>query len=592
MVRFAPFAALLLTTFLAYWPALRGEMVWDDSSHVTAPNLQSFHGLWRIWFELGATQQYYPLLHSAFWLQHRLWGDAVLGYHLVNVLLHGICACLVVLIVRRLALPGAWFAGFLFALHPVCVEAVAWISEQKSTLSGVFCLAALLVYLGFDQSRDRRSYFLALGLFVLALLSKTVTATLPGVLLVIFWWQRGRLNWRRDILPLVPWFAIAVPMGLFTAWVERTYIGAVGSDFQLSLLQRFLIAGRLIWFYAAKLLLPFGLSFSYPRWAIDPSDLSQFFYLAGVIALSVVLLVVSRRNRGPLAAFLVFAGTLSPVLGFLNVLPFRYSWAADHFQYLACLGLLIPFAAWSTAAAGQFLAKGSHGAQLAAAAAVVGLAVLTMQQSATYRDEETLYRSALARNPSSWLTHNNLGTVLEKKPGQLREAVAEFKTAIDLHPIYDAQAHFNLAGAYAQLGTPEDISQAIAEYQAGLRMEPENAGAHLNLGTLLAGIPGRTGDAKSEFQKAAELDPNSAHAHANLGSLLAQAGQLPEAIGEFETAVRLDPNLAEAHFLLGAALEEMPGRTAEAIAEYRAALQIRPDYQPAQESLQELLGSR
>ncbi len=154
------YAALLCATLIAYGPALAGGLVWDDVSHVTAPGLRSFHGLWRIWFELGATQQYYPLLHSAFWLEHRLWGDAVLGYHLTNVALHAAVACLVVMIMRRLSLPGACLAGFVFALHPVSVEAVAWISEQKSTLSGVFCLAALLTYLHFDQTRRSASTLL------------------------------------------------------------------------------------------------------------------------------------------------------------------------------------------------------------------------------------------------------------------------------------------------------------------------------------------------------------------------------------------------------------------------------------------------
>src|SRR5437879_5458322 len=194
----ATWALILCATLVAYLPALRGGLLWDDNMHVTRADLQRLHGLWRIWFDLGATRQYYPLLHSAFWLEHRIWGDAVLGYHLTNVALHAACACLVVMIVRRLGLPGAWLAGFLFALHPVFVEAVAWISEQKSTLSGVFCLAAALAYLDFDRTRRRSRYFLALGLFVLALMTKTVTATLPAVLLVIFWWQRGRIEWRRD----------------------------------------------------------------------------------------------------------------------------------------------------------------------------------------------------------------------------------------------------------------------------------------------------------------------------------------------------------------------------------------------------------
>jgi len=159
--KYATWILLCCATLIAYWPSLNGGFVWDDNGHVTKPAIQSLHGLWRIWFALGATQQYYPLLHSAFWMEHRLWGDAVLGYHLVNVALHALAACLVVGIVKRLELPGATLAGFVFALHPVCVESVAWISEQKNTLSAVFCLAAALVYLGFDKTRRKPQYLLA-----------------------------------------------------------------------------------------------------------------------------------------------------------------------------------------------------------------------------------------------------------------------------------------------------------------------------------------------------------------------------------------------------------------------------------------------
>src|SRR5271157_527348 len=194
-------AALILGLTLAcYWPALRGELVWDDDAHVTRPEIRSVAGLWQIWSDLHATQQYYPLLHSAFWIEHRLWGDAPLGYHLINVLLHAAAACLLVLILRRLRVAGAWLAGLLFAVHPVCVESVAWISEQKNTLSLVFYLLAALAYLRFDRGRRRKWYALALGLFVLALLSKSVTAMLPGALLLVLFWRRGRLSWRRDVV--------------------------------------------------------------------------------------------------------------------------------------------------------------------------------------------------------------------------------------------------------------------------------------------------------------------------------------------------------------------------------------------------------
>ena len=146
-------ALIFGTTLLAYLPVLQGGFLWDDNFHVTQPEMQSVEGLKRIWCEVGATQQYYPLLHTAFWVEHRLWGDAVVGYHLTNILLHAAAACLVVAVVRRLALPGACLAGLIFALHPVCVESVAWISEQKNTLATVLCLGAALVYLRFDQDR-------------------------------------------------------------------------------------------------------------------------------------------------------------------------------------------------------------------------------------------------------------------------------------------------------------------------------------------------------------------------------------------------------------------------------------------------------
>ncbi len=214
----------------------------------------------------------YPLLHSAFWLEHRLWGDRTTGYHLVNLSLHLVSALLVAAIVRQLRLPGMWLAAAIFALHPVQVESVAWITEQKNTLSTVFYLASALVYLGFDRTRSRVRYLWASALFVCAVLSKTSTATLPAALLVVIWWQRGRLRWRSDVAPLVPWLIFGAAAGLLTAWVERQYIGAMGEDFALNALGRVLLAGRVVWFYAAKLAWPSGLSFNYPHWDIDPAE--------------------------------------------------------------------------------------------------------------------------------------------------------------------------------------------------------------------------------------------------------------------------------------------------------------------------------
>jgi protein O-mannosyl-transferase len=575
-------AMIFCATLTAYHPALQGGLLWDDSSHLTKPGLQSFRGLGRIWFEVGATQQYYPLLHSAFWLEHRMWGDAVAGYHLTNVALHALSACLVVMIMKRLSLPGAWFAGFVFALHPVQVESVAWISEQKSTLSAVFFLACLLTYLHFDLDRRKSKYLLATALFVLALLSKTVTATLSAVLLVIFWWRRGRLEWKRDVLPLLPWFAFGISAGLFTSWVERTLIGARGADFLLTPVQRVLIAGRAICFYAGKLLWPTNLTFFYPHWKIDPAVWWQWLFPAGVLAVVIGLVFVARRYRGPLAGFLIFCGTLFPVLGFLNIYPFRYSYVADHFQYLASLGIIVPVASVLVRAIERISSRRAVTIACCSMLILV-LGVLTWRQCRMYRDIETLYRESLARNPGSWLAHYNLGVLFAEMPGRLPDAIAEYQAALRIKPDY-AEAHVNLGNSLSQI--PGRQPEAITEYRAALRIKPDYAEAHNDLGIALSFTPGRLPDAVAEYQAALQIDPDYAEAHLNLGNILSQTpGRQSEAIAEYQAALRINPNDAEAHFNLGNLLARTPGRLQDAIAEYQAALRIRPEYAKARYNL-------
>jgi len=581
-------ALLFFATLIAYLPALRGGLLWDDDHHITTPDLQSLHGLWRIWFDPGATQQYYPLLHSAFWIEHRIWGDSVLGYHLANVLLHATAAFLLLAILRRLSLPGAWLAGFMFALHPICVEAVAWISEQKSTLSGVLYLCSALAWLHFDQTRSKRKYFLATGLFVLALLSKTVTATLPAALLVVLWWKRGRVDWRRDARPLLPWLALGACAGIFTAWMERTSIGAQGPDFALTLAARFLLAGRAICFYAGKLLWPAGLMFTYPRWTFDTREWWQYGFPALVVAVAIALALAARRHRGPLAGFLFFAGTLFPVLGFLNVYPFLFSFVADHFQYLACLGIIVPAACGLAMAARRVWPGPSPLPRICAAAALSAvLGVLTWRQSVMYRDAETLYRTTLARNPASWMARQNLCAMLLRRPGGLAEAIAQCEAALRIRPDY-AEAHNNLGSAWAQM--PDRLADAIAEFRAALAAKPEFAEAHFNLANALARIPGRQLEAIAQYGAALRIRPAYLEAHMNLGTVLSRMpGRMEDAIAEYREALRLDPNLAEAHNNLGSALAQLPGRLADAIAEYRAALEIDPQYAKAHNNLGSLL---
>jgi protein O-mannosyl-transferase len=574
--------ALVLAVFLVYQPAWHGGMIWDDDAHLTCPALRSVHGLWRIWFELGASSQYYPLLHSAFWIEHRLWGDSMLGYHLMNLALHATAALLVALILRRLAVPGAYLAAAIFALHPVCVESVAWITEQKNTLSAVFYLGAMLSYLHFDQTRLRRHYCLALGLFVAGLLSKTVIATLPGALLVIFWWQRGRLSWKRDVLPLIPFFVLGVAAGLLTAWVERKLVGAEGTEFELTWLARGLLAGRVIWFYVGKLLWPVNLLFMYPRPKIDPTVWWQYLFPAALLLALALLWALRRRWRGPLAGTLFFIGTLFPVLGFLNVYPFRYSFVADHFQYLASLGIITLVSAGIALLLAHWNLWRRPGGYMACMALLSVLASLTWRQSRMYADIETLYRTTVDANPDCWMAQNNLASTLAKS-GRSDEALAHWRKALAIRTDL-IEPHNNLGKALASRG---QFTEAIAHYRKAIEINPDCSSAHCNLGVALASL-GRFDEALKHYRRAIQLAPDNIDARNNAGAILLRQGNRDEAIAQFEAVLQIKPNDEVAHFNLGVILSDS-GQDAAALTHYRQAVEIKPDYREARCNLGLLL---
>ena len=513
---------LLLTLIvLAYSPALTGGYLWDDDAHVTRTALRSWDGLRAIWFNLHATQQYYPLLHSAFWIEARLWGDEVLGYHLVNILQHFLAASLLVVLCRKLEIKGAWIAGFLFALHPVQVESVAWISEQKNTLSLVFYLLAAITYVRFDQRRTARTYAAALFFFACALLTKTVTATLPATLLVLFWWKRGRIDWRRDVGPLLPWFAMAAAGGLFTAWVEHFVIGAEGAEFNLGAMERVLLAGRVVCFYFWKLIWPVDLIFNYPHWGVSAGAAWQYLFTGGLVVLTALLWRLRAWSRAPLASLFIFSGSLFPVLGFFNVYPFRYSYVADHFQYLASIAIVVPVAAMLSGLSHRApTAVGRRAVRLGVVAIVALLAVLTWQQSRMYRDAETLYRVTIDRNPDSWMAHNNLGRILSRGTRRMPEAIPHFEAVLRLKPDH-ARAHYSLAVDEYLTGRTLD---AVPHFEQVIKLEPGNllltANSHLLLGKILMNMPGRLPDALRHLQEAVRLRPADAEARDALSAAL------------------------------------------------------------------------
>ena len=630
-------AVLSASVALTYAHAASAGFIWDDNFHVTAQAMRGLDGLWRTWAVPGATQQYYPVLHSAFWAEHRIWGDAPLGYHVLNIILHALACFLLYRVLSCLSVPGARLAALVFALHPVCVETVAWVSEQKNTLSGVFFLSAALAYLRFDASRRGWTYAGATALFVLALLSKSVTATLPAALLVLAWWRRGRLSLCQDIVPLLPWFALAAADGLFTAWVERVYVGAHGASFGLGAGERVLLAGRIVCFYLAKAVLPVRLAFNYPRWSVDVHSPVQYLFPSAVAAALLACAAQARRSRAPLAAALLYVGILSPALGFVNVYPFVYSFVADHFQYLGVAVLASAFGALAAAAASAAAPKWRWAGASACAVLLASLSLASSRQSRMYASDEALWRETIERNPSGWMAHDNLGDDL-LRDGDAPSATAEYRKAIDLAPANleswndlglalmqsgnlgeaassfekvlvarpaDSEALNNLANIYSRQGRNKEAlaayrravaadpadegprhnlgnalmtagrpAEAAAEYEAALRIDPRDGEAHYNLGLALARTS-RLPEAEAHFRKAAEINPQNAGARMNLGAMLLAEGKLPEAAEQFRAVVEFQPGDADARFNLAATLYQ-EGRLDEAIEAYRAVVQLRP----------------
>ena len=569
-MRVLPALGLFLLTLLAYLPALGNGFVWDDDDYVTAnPTLRSLAGLARIWLEPGAVPQYYPLTFTTLWLNYQIGGAAPFGYHLVNVLLHATSAVLLWRVLRALSVPGALVAAALFAVHPVHVESVAWATERKNTLSGVLYLGSMLAYLRFagigtspraaiggDTAASARfvaegstaTWALALVLFLLGLLAKTVVCTLPAALVLLLWWQRGRLV-ARDLARLAPFFVLGGALALVTVRMESGHVGAVGRDWDLSFVERTLIAGRAIWFYLGKLVWPSPLIFFYPRWTIDAGAAWQYvFPLAAAGAAVALWLVRARIGVAPLVAWLLFVVTLGPALGFVNVFPMRYSFVADHFQYLASIAPLALVAGAGTLAVrrgGPALRR----AGIAAAVLAIGTcAVLTARQTRVYADLRTLWTDTLAKNPAAWMAHNNLGLMLFGE-GRTDEAMAHYRAAIDVKPD-DAFARNNLGRALASLGRLEDARVAFVE---AVRLEPGNAEAWSNLGNVHAAA-GRYDAARDAYERSIAARPSFADAYGNLGNVLLLTGRRDEAIAAYERALRIDPDFADARRNLAVAL--------------------------------------
>jgi len=605
--------ALALGVAVSYLPALSAGFIWDDNSNVTENlTLRDLGGLQRIWTEPTANQQYYPLTHTSFWVEYHLWRLDPFGYHLVNLSLHAAAALLLWRVLLLLEVPGAWLAAAIFALHPVQVESVAWITERKNTLSAVFFLGSAFAGISYGNTANDRKpgdgapaaatrrrlwYVVCSGLFLCAVLAKSTASLLPVALGLLFWWKRGRVT-TRDLHLLLPLALIGAAAGLNTAWLEQHHVGASGPDFTLTLTEKFLVAGHASWFYLGKILLPVDLSFIYPRWRFEAAAATAWLYPAAALAALAGLWGLRRRiGRGPLTAALYFGAMLFPALGFFKVYFMRYSYVQDHFQYLASIGPIVLLGSGLAKAqveAHRLLSRRSGRERppstpilftATALMVLLPLGVITWNRCSVYHDSETLWRDTLEKNPAAWMAHNNLGVIL-MEAGRTAEAAGHFRSSLKTRPDL-AETWTNLGDALLAGG---DIPQALQHYRTAKTLAPGLPAAHIGLGAALE-RDGRTAEARGQFEEALRLDPANPDACLNLARLRIRAGDTGVAAALLEDLLRRNPSLARAHTLYGEVLGTR-GQQQEAEAHYREALRLSPRDPEAHLGLGALLAAR
>jgi tetratricopeptide (TPR) repeat protein len=395
--------------------------------------------------------------------------------------------------------------------------------------------------------------------------------TLPPVILLLTWWKTGRIT-KRDVMPTLPMFAIGVVAGLNTIWMERHVVGAQGDLFDLSAADRLLVAGRALWFYAGKMIWPTELTFIYPRWTIDPTQWQQWLYPAAVISVMALLFLLRKRiGRGPLTAVLLFAGMLFPALGFFDVYPMRFSFVADHFNYLSAIGII--------ALVVSLLVR-LPGAPIFSGAVLIALGTLTWQQLPIYQNHHTLWRDTIEKNDQAVIAYTNLG-IARTNAGAYDEAQTLLERAIELEPT-NRLALNAMGNVHKEAGR---LREAIPFYRRAIEANEWFAVARVNLATTLYQLDPDDGEVEAQLQRAiADSREPRPHAQYLLGVVLGLRERPAESLEHMKIAGRLRPDDADTQYQLALAY----GRTNElnlAAHHLRRAIELDPDHDRAREML-------
>ena len=621
---------LLVALLLSYLPVTQAGFIWDDFIIVTSKAVSAWSGLWQLWFDPFNTytpentyeDHYWPLLYTSFWLEHKLWGFAPLGYHLVNIGLHICNTALFWRILQRLGLPGAGFAAALFALHPAHVEAVAWIMGRKDLLAALFYFAAALTWLRYVETRQLRPYLLTALLFTAAMLCKTIALTLPAALLLLHWWRQPRLS-GLDVMRLAPLFLIAAGIALADLWF-LTNRREIAYDYSVP--ERVLIAAQALWFYVGKLVWPTGLATIQPRWDVDIAGLRDWLYLLGLLIVMLSLWMGRHRTgRGMLVGVLFFILTLAPVLCLIDHSWMQFTFVADRYQYLASAGLLALAGAGAAGMMTRWPGGGRKATAAAAAILLLTLGGMTWQQAGVYRDELTFFRHQADINPQERAVQLHLGKALferaQRNTGHaathaalMAQAEQHYLQALQLDPDYTA-AWQNLAELYR---LQQRHTEAIAAYRTALEQQPDYDLALAGLGVTLLALQRdaeaievlrraldlkptadnapvllvlmgkaaqrltRPAEAAAHFTAALRLQPNNIEAREQLALLHFEQQQYQQALLHFQQLARLQPGQARTHVNIGATLLQQ-GRGSAALRSFERALELEPDNKPARQ---------
>jgi len=601
LVAIAPAAALMLLAFVVYAPTLTAGFIWDDGRAITDnADLWVRGGLAHIW--AGSHDfDYLPVKSSILWLVYQIFGASPAPYHVLNVAAHGTNAILLVKVLRRLEIPGAWLAGLVFLVHPTHVESVAWVSECKNTLSTLFALLSALEWLAFQRKGEARSYGGAMFFLLCGLLCKPEVVILPAALVLCWWWQRGRerrpapelagstgsmassgcAEPGRFFRAIAPLFLAATLLGLVAVWFQNHRAIAA---FQLPVgnaASRVANAGKAMWWYLAKSVAPVHLWYEMPsrpietmseamavlagnrppnpapawpvgqltwwplcaiyrQWRVTPP---VWYDLIPGAAMAALLVLVARRREGKGRALAFALGyfvlAMLPVLGLVKMSYMRAAWVADHFQYLADIGII------ALGCGGATVLWRASGRRVRWVLGAVGVAVIltftsaTFARAAVFRTEYALWKDTLAKNPFSCQAHARFGAaLLERK--EFPAAVIQFQEEMRLCG-EDDEVDNNLGLALVSSGQMEG---GIAYLRSSIKLNDRSFFAHANLADVCAAL-GKLSEAASEYRAAIDRHPGTAALHFRLGTVLLRESEIDLALDSFAKAQALAPNNAE-----------------------------------------------